>query len=208
MRTLFGTGSIIRFDDAMQRLRPYINPKDLSPLQFQYVTRLWSENNYQFTCNLTSSYVETEITCPHTGNCGATRIRRSRLPSPPPAWTFLDMPAPSQPVLFGSLLKSASGKNMTPTILEKSLSNLSLTVGSGNDVPLTSAKYYSVGLTQLLNAYFTVMNGMYAITGGLYSRTAYYDDKNSTFMIPENSKYPEGSSWYQSLEREGLKGKA
>jgi hypothetical protein len=215
MRTLYGAGAIIQFNDTMRDRRRFSDPKDLAPLQFNYETRRWADSNYQLTCNLTSSYAETEITCPRSTSCMATKVRRSQLESPPPAWTYLDLSAPGQPVLFSRILESVDNHNFTPTILDKYLYDPESAIKPSKDLsslPLTSAENYSVHLGQLFNSYFTIMNGMYTIGGGLNNDTAYFWDQNMTFMIPENRRDvvldpPQPILWYQALDTGELKGK-
>lgn len=214
-----GTGAVIMFENTTQIRRAYSDPETLAPLQFSYSSRLWSENNLRLTCNLSSSYVETEITCPERSSCMATKVRRSRLDHPRTEWTQFDLSPAAPLVVFQALLNSVSGKLGWPTMLDRYMSNpdtvvtLGPTIGevTGSAVALTTNENYSVRLAQLLNSYFTIMGGMYTIAGGLDSETSYKDENATSFVPPENGRdldHEVGKVlWYQFVSPNNLSAK-
>ena len=204
-----GPGAVIMFDNETQMRRAYSDPEDLDQFQFRYLTRLWNMNNHQLDCNISTSYVETEINCLNSTLCMATKIRRSRLDTPPAAWTMLDLHWDNPTYLFTEVLNSVRGRSGWPTLLDRYMSNPdSLVKLSGNatlaSVPLTTEENYSVRMSQLLNSYFTIINGLYTIAGGLNNETADFTNKTASFMRPVNSKNdtrykPDEILWYQFL---------
>ena len=207
-----GTGAMVTYENATQMRRPSSDPETLGPLQFRYSTLLWTRNNHELDCNLSSSYVETEITCPEQTTCMATKVRRSRLGHPRNNWTQLDLhwETPSQFFLY--LLSSVSGKQGWPTTLDRYMSNPDtlITVDKldgryvGSALVLTSNENYSVRLAQLINSYWTIVGGMYMIAGGISNDTSYKDNTIS-FVPPEN---PRGVGiWYQFSSPANFTGK-
>lgn len=214
-----GSGATILVRNSTLEARKFQDPEDLPPLNFQYITRLWSENNYRLDCNLSSTYVEAEVTCLRSTSCMATKVRRSRLDSPPSAWTLLDMPTLDPYALFRELLNSATGKKFEPSILERYLGDpdsvlaaSDITSAEVKSLPLASLEgAYSARLGQLLNSFFTVMNGMYTTAGGLNNDSAYFWDKDASFVplkpLEDSTTDPQNQiSWYAMLD-EGRKGK-
>ena len=214
-----GTGAVIMFENMTQIRRAYSDPETLVPLQFSYSSRLWTENNLQLACNLSSSYVETEITCPERSSCMATKVRRSKLGHPRTEWTQLDLSPAAPLVVFQGLLSSVGGQLEWPTMLDRYMSNpdtvitLGPTFGEhvGSAVSLTTDENYSVRLAQLINSYFTIMSGMYTIAGGLDNETSYHDEDATSFVPPENGRdldHEVGKVlWYQFVSPNNLSAK-
>ncbi|KAF3044718.1 hypothetical protein E8E12_009713 [Didymella heteroderae] len=78
-------------------------------------------------------------------------------------------------------------------------------------LPLSAEDVYAIRLSQLLNSYFTVINGVYTVAGGLSNKTAYWD-QSDTFVPAVNSREgpnyePDGILRYQYLAPTELKGK-
>jgi hypothetical protein len=202
-----GPGAVIMFDNETQIRRAFSDPEDLDQFQFRYLTGFWFENNHQLNCNLSTSYVETEIKCPNVTSCMATKVRRSRLDTPPAAWTMLDLHPVNPRYFFQELLDRVGGRPGRPTLLDMYLSNPDSFIRPSRkntlpSVPLTTEENYSVRMGQLLNSYFTIMNGQYAITEGLNNDTADFRNKTASFMFPVNSKNdtrykPNETLWYQ-----------
>lgn len=218
MTQFWGPSALIYVSTEALAQRRNSDPRLLSPLKFQYLTRIWGENKYRLNCTLLSSYVKTQINYPLSTTCMATKVRRSRFEAPPPAWTLLDMPVIESGVLFTQILDSGRGKNQTPTAIDKYMSNPDLVIRPGDEsiiaadgLPYTTKENYSIRLTQLFNSYFTIMNGMYTIAVGLDDRTGYFWDRNMTF-VPQ--KFPDPSapyprwSWFDLLDDGKLTGKA
>ena len=133
----------------------------------------------------------------------AVRVRRSQLPAPPKNWTMLDLHYNHPQVFFRQFLNSSSGKAGWPTLLDRFISEPTSIIALSEDlgsVPLTTAELYSVRMSQLLNSFFTVMNGVYTIAGGFSNATAYWNE-SSSFIPPINSKEspiynPDEILWY------------
>jgi hypothetical protein len=207
-----GTGAVVTYENATQMRRSSSDPETLGPLQFRYSTLLWSLNNHDLDCKLSSSYVETEITCPERTTCMATEVRRSKLGHPRTDWTQFDLhwETPSQFFLY--LFSSVSGRYGWPTMLDRYMSDpdtlitLDQAFGErvGSALVLTSEENYSVRLAQLMNSYWTIVGGMYTIAGGISNSTSYKDNITS-FVPPEN---PRGAGiWYQFSSPVNLTGK-
>jgi hypothetical protein len=64
------------------RLRDTVASEAALPLKIKYVP-LYS-NNFTLTCNVTQSYIETEIQCPTASTCAPNKIRRTKLDQFPP----------------------------------------------------------------------------------------------------------------------------
>lgn len=214
MVNITGVGAIFAFDNARQMGRAYSDPEILPPLQFQYSTRNWNSNNHDLNCALTSSYVETQITCLDIAPCTATRVRRSKVHHPPPNWTYLDLHPDSPGVLFREILSSIGGRPSWATVLDRYLSdpNSVLTLSKKIDVvSLTTKENYSIRLAQLLNSYFTIMGGMYTIAGGLNNATAFKDDNTTSFVPLVNDRNSTAGAsrilWYQFKPPTDLRGR-
>jgi hypothetical protein len=167
--------------------RRNITPNDMRPYQFSYVTWQYS-NDFRLDCNITASYVESRIVCQHVTDCKVNGVRRSKLPHLPENFTLLDIFYYNSGLVFGTMLASFGGDENAATLLDRYLSNPNLDVSDKSmyRVNATTEGNYSVRLMQVLNSYWTGVNGLYAITGGLSNDTAYYWD-NTTFFIPDNT---------------------
>lgn len=197
-----GTGAVVTYENATQMRRSTSDPETLGPLQFRYSTLLWRRNNHELDCNLSSSYVETEITCSERTSCMATKVRRSKLGHPPTDWTQFDLHSGTPRAFFSYLFTSVSGRYGWPTMLDRYLSDpdtlITLDRASGERVgsalALTSEENYSIRLAQLMNSYWTIVGGLYTIAGGISNVTSDGDNRTS-FVPPEN---PRGAGlWYQ-----------
>lgn len=108
---------------------------------------------------------------------------------------------------------SVSSKILTPSPLERYLADPNSTIQPIEleaKVPLTTEENYFIRMGQLINSYFTIMKGLYTITGGLNSQTSYLGAENDSFMLQENLHTNDSFSWYhlpQDLNMTGLSGK-
>ena len=108
---------------------------------------------------------------------------------------------------------SVSSKILTPSPLERYLADPNSTIQPIEleaKVPLTTEENYSIRMGQLINSYFTIMNGLYTIIGGLNNQTSYLGAENDSFMLQENLHTNDSFSWYhlpQDLNMTGLSGK-
>ncbi|KAH6643779.1 hypothetical protein C7974DRAFT_5317 [Boeremia exigua] len=165
------------------RSRMSKNLTEIGTFKFSYITATYKDDDYRLDCNITNSYVETAVVCPSMRECRAGKVRRSQLNHFPEQWTMLDTFWFNAYMIFDDLLKSSSGDHMAPTMVDRYLSSpdLAVTDASMYNVSSTTETNYSIRLGQLLNAYFTGMNGLYAITGGLTNSTAYFWDNEQSF---------------------------
>lgn len=164
--------------DSVQ-MRNDILPERTLPLRIKYVPLY---KNFLLECNITSTYVETEIVCPTQSNCAATRVRRSQLDHFPAAWTLLDLSWRTPPLTFEGMLEG-SGRARLPQLFDRYLADPDMVYSMGIDVPEASEEEYTVRFGQTLNAFFTSLNGFVAITTGINNDTAYFWDNNHTFTL-------------------------
>ncbi|KAF3044717.1 hypothetical protein E8E12_009687 [Didymella heteroderae] len=174
-----------------QKSRTDVDLRDLKPLTLRYAANTRKEDrDFTLTCQVTGSYAETEVICPRSSTCAATRVRRSKLSQLPANWTFLDAHQENLGLLGNFLNSSASEENKV-NLIDRYLSDPSMKINPSNldyVEKRTSEENYSIRLGQLLNSYFTASNGLYAITGGIgvnnSNDTVYRWDSNQSF-IPE-----------------------
>ncbi|KAF5854573.1 hypothetical protein GGP41_007339 [Bipolaris sorokiniana] len=165
--------------------RETILPELVSPLKLKYVP-LYS-SNFTLTCDMTQSYVETEIRCPTSSTCAARRIRRSTLDHFPAPWTYLDISWQSPRLLFQGILNSiARGSNHYPQLFDRYLTDPDLSNSNFANLSPTTEEQYTIRLGQMLNTYFSCLSGFFAITAGINNDTAYYWDSNQTFELSPN----------------------
>jgi len=189
-----GSGSMLFWDipdpsmlvnTSQESSRDRVLPETASPLRIKYVPLYRS--NFTLTCDVTQSYVETEIQCPTPSTCAAMRIRRSKLDHSPAAWTLLDISWRSPKLLFEGILKPfAAGKYRYPQLFDRYLADPDLMNSNYANVSQTTEDKYTIRLGQMLNTYFASLNGFFAITAGITNDTAYSWDNNQTFKLPPN----------------------
>lgn len=195
-QTFVGTSAGI----LTQYERTNIEIDKLKPLTFKYAANTESTvHDFILTCQVTGSYVETEIICQRSSSCAATRVRRSNLKHLPNNWTFLDAHSTNLD-LFGGFLNSSISETNSVTLVDRFLSDPVMRIDPTklNYVPKqTSEDDYSIRLGQLLNSYFTASNGLYAISGGITEDTAYWWDSNQSFIPDRNDgqRRSNGSLW-------------
>jgi hypothetical protein len=158
----------------------------LKPFNFTYV------GSFDLDCDLTTTYVETEVSCVAGSTCQATKVRRSQLNSLPPAWTAFDSSMHNW-ILFAEGFMSVLGELKTSpwalTLFERYLLNPRLSIqNSGSEDTQDPTKItneeYSHRFGQLLNSYSTCMNGIYALTEGINNKTSYFWDDNISCAPP------------------------
>jgi hypothetical protein len=177
MPTLWDANSL----DSTQLLRDRISPEAASPLRIKYVPLYRS--NITLDCNVTSTYVETEVLCPTSSNCAAIRVRRSNLNHFQSGWTLLDVSWETLPLVMEGMLKNFDGQISYPQLFDRYLSDPNLTYSNHANVSQTTEDKYTIRLGHMLNAYFTCLNGFFAITAGISNDTAYFHDNNHTFTM-------------------------
>jgi hypothetical protein len=175
----------IRFNMSRDSQRDRVSPEKASPLKLKYVPQYHS--NFALLCDITQSYVETEIRCPTPSTCAASRIRRSRLDHFPAAWTQLDISQRLPDLIFnGMLAPFVSGKLFYPQLFDRYLADPDLSNSNYANVSQTTEDKYTIRLGQMLSTYFSCLNGFFAITSGINNDTAYFWDNNQTFKLPPN----------------------
>jgi hypothetical protein len=178
--------------NSSQLRRDRLLPETASPLRISYVPLYRS--NFTLVCNVTQSYIETEIRCPTPSTCAASRVRRSKLSHFPPAWTLLDLSWRTLPHLFQGMLENFdNGKLNNPQLIDRYLSDPNLISSNYANVTRTTEEKYTIRLGQMLNAYFACLNGFFAITAGINNETAYFGDNNHTFTLQPET--PGNSLW-------------
>ncbi|KAM0170890.1 hypothetical protein ACHAPF_008633 [Botrytis cinerea] len=147
-------------------------------------------------CTITSTYVEVVVTCRSSSTCTITKIRRSRLSNPPAAYSLLETKMKPFPNPYGGnnnwWLFSANFVNSIndygasdTTVVQGYLLNpdnpLSSSMGINgvrNDKSTVTNDVYAERLGQLMNTYWTCMNGLHAISGGMTTATAFMPGAN------------------------------
>jgi hypothetical protein len=160
--------------------RDRVSPETVSPLKIKYIP-IYYRSNFTLTCNLTQSYIEAEVRCPTRSTCASTRIRRSELNHPPPAWTLLDLSWRTPSLVFESMLANFDGELFYPQLFDRYLSDPYLNNSNYANVSQTFEDKSTIRLGQMLNAYFACLNGFFAISAGINNDTAYFWDNNQTF---------------------------
>lgn len=190
-----GEGAIIWWTDNTTH-RATMAPDDLKPFVFPYSLNEYDAVKGLIQCAMETSYVEVNIACPTSLTCAASKIRRSRMPHPPPAYTQLDLGL-MLPEEYGSTWEVLAKSYIT------SCSNYALSTTPPNEVflltsenPTTSkivkpsepvsAHAIATRLGQLLNAYWTWIHGRISIPGGLSDQTSYV---NNTISWPYQDTY-------------------
>lgn len=102
-------------------------------------------------------------------------------------WTLLDI-APGPPdLLFRGMLKSfTDGQDSFPQLFDRYLADPDLISSNYSEVSQTTEDKYTIWLGQMLNTYFSCLNGFFAITTGINNDTAQFGDNNQTFKLPPN----------------------
>jgi len=144
-------------------------------------------------CAVTNTYVETAVFCPFNSPCRATKVRRSRLTSPPPEWTYFDMPGRESSrydffKAFVALAANATGiypgARISKTVFDKYLLDQSLRTlsDSGDEQEHTpSNEEYSIRMAQLLSSYFLCSGGTHTLINGINPKTSFWDS-DQTFV--------------------------
>lgn len=163
-------------------IRVVMNPAELTPRTFSYNMQSIGGS----FCSVTTSYVECEVGC-ITGNCSVSKIRRSRLPHLPPAFTF-DAYVRTWGDFASDFVSSIVGHpgEWTPvqSYIVKPEDPLAIQTANGYSFPnittSVSNETFSVRLGQLMNGYWNCLNGRHVISSGLSPDTAFIDGKNYT----------------------------
>ncbi|KAF1929841.1 uncharacterized protein M421DRAFT_91623 [Didymella exigua CBS 183.55] len=190
-----GPGAVAMFENITQLRRSRVDPKTLAHFQFQYLTRDWKMNNHRLECNVSNSYVETEAVCQYSTSCVPTNVRRYQLDLLPQNLTMMELSWRTPRVLFEQMLESVTAKSGWPSILDRYLDNPRSHLEEAADpavAELNTSDNYSVRMAHLMNSYFTILNGLYAITAGLtaHKQPIMTDLWNATFIPSLNSAGP------------------
>ncbi|TGO84120.1 hypothetical protein BPOR_0547g00090 [Botrytis porri] len=181
-----GSGaSIWSFDNNTERVN--LDPASLTPRTFTYFS--WGPTAGS-NCTITSSNVEVTVTCRSSSTCVINKIRRSRLSHPPPAYSLLEIktkPFPNPPgtnnnwwLFSAHFVNSMSDYGASDTTadqeyffnLDDPLSSSMGINGVRYNAPIVANDVYAERLGQLMNTYWTCMNGLHTIFGGMTTMTA------------------------------------
>ena len=171
--------------NSTSKQRDRIPPELITALRIRYVP-LYADD-FLLDCNITSTYVETEIQCPTPLNCTSTKVRRSKLDQFPPAWTLLDVSWRTLDLVIPRMLDNFDGKLFYPQLFDRYLSDPYMTESNWINVSQTTEEKYTIRLGQMFNSYFACVNGFFAITSGINNDTAYAWDNNQTFTMQRGS---------------------
>jgi hypothetical protein len=164
------------------RSRDRMSPETVPALKIKYVPT-YHRSNFTLTCNVTQSYVEAEIRCPTPSTCASSRIRRSRLDHFPPNWTLLDLSWRTPSLLFGGMLANFNHDNDSSSqLFDRYLSNPYTISPYSPRLTQATKDMATIRLGQMINAYFSCLNGFRAITTGINDETAYFWDNDQTFI--------------------------
>jgi hypothetical protein len=169
-----------------------MSPETITPLEIQYVPTYMS-SGFTLACNVTQSYIEAEIRCPTPSTCASNRIRRSTLNHPPSAWTLLDLSRRTPSLLFKGLLATSRGNYLFPQLIDRYLSDPYQLYSNLSDISPATEDKYTIRLGQMLNAYFSCLNGFFAVSAGINNGTAYFWDNNQTFAMKQKVLRGDGS---------------
>jgi hypothetical protein len=144
-------------------------------------------NDTTLECNITNTYVETEIWCPTPSTCAATRIRHSKLNHFSLAWPFLDISCRTLPLTLQRMVNNfLKGRYCYPQLFDRHLSNPNPTYSNYAEVTQNTEEEYTIRLGHLLNSYFTFLNDFFTIIAGINNVTAYFWDDKQTFAMQRN----------------------
>ncbi|KAF2165882.1 hypothetical protein M409DRAFT_66856 [Zasmidium cellare ATCC 36951] len=187
-----GLGNILLLDYA-PRAANKTNCRG-SPYDPAYVPRVlaynsWDPSSAQFgaLCTIWTSYVELETQCTSITNCSVTAIRNSTQVHPTPAWTMLDGPEDACNWYIWFLAQFVDTVNVkrsgTSTPVQGYLLDPNSPASPLLDKPMTSVpkKTFAVRLAQLLNTYWSITAGPYAVPYGFAgdidnTNVDYYDE--------------------------------
>jgi hypothetical protein len=185
-KVFFGTGAVIwSNDDSIQRWHDYTNLANLTTLQprtFFYASRGPTGLSQ---CSITTTYVEAEIACNTT--CAVARLRRSHLPTNlPPAFMQIDNYPNGWEDFSSAFVTSVIGHPETPTPVQiylyepENAFSAAMWTSSIQTIPPITSDVYAARLGLQINTYWGLMNGMYAIPGGIGPTTALVAGSNNT----------------------------
>lgn len=143
----------------------------LDPREFSYHGFCGPTGSGDFgaLCKMTTTYVEVELKCVGA-LCTASRIRRSNLEHPMPAWTILDTKCRWWGDFIRSLLATIEVKTSgLPTLIDGYLLDPDSHVSPLLDLPCTSVgnETFAFRLAQLLNAFWLITAAPWVIPYGL-----------------------------------------
>lgn len=157
---------------------------DLRPREFSYQ---WSGPTQRSDCRMTTTYVEARIVCPTSSSCSVAKIRRSRSPHPPVAFTLIDIYFQGWEIYSGRFVDSIRGRQGYPTAVQNYLLNptnpldgayINGGYAPGRLADRPSNEVYAIRLSQMMNTWWDHMNGMHAIPDGMTPETAFMEGSN------------------------------
>jgi hypothetical protein len=184
-------GSVHWSDNAMMRAET--DQEDLAP--FEIITDKISRRIDSSRCLVTTTYVEVAVACQTYATCASSKIRRSRLPHPLPAYTQLDSHGGD---MWNNTLHGLMNADTTTYVNDISI--MSRFFGPPETINSTfttelQTKTFGTMFGQILNAYWICLNGYQAIVDGIEER--------STTALTTDVSWP-----YQDSRTRGCVGQA
>ncbi|KAI1343196.1 hypothetical protein F5Y15DRAFT_427633 [Xylariaceae sp. FL0016] len=169
--------------------RQQTNPDDMaSPRWFHH--QWWgSPTNMSSNCSITTTYVEADVTCATSSQCAVSRLRRSRAPHPPAAYTLIDSHPTNWAMYAYAFVSSFTGHPLSPTPVQRYLFDPETPfqwafgdsdAGKVSKDMLPSNEVFAARLGQLMNTYWSCMNGMRVIPGGVTPSTVHMQGTNTS----------------------------
>jgi hypothetical protein len=178
---------------ANTTLRAITDQEDLAP--FEIITDKISRRIDSSRCLVTTTYVEVAVACQTYATCASSKIRRSRLPHPLPAYTQLDSHGGD---MWNNTLHGLMNADTTTYVNDISI--MSRFFGPPETINSTfttelQTKTFGTMFGQILNAYWICLNGYQAIVDGIEER--------STTALTTDVSWP-----YQDSRTRGCVGQA
>jgi hypothetical protein len=142
----------------------------LKPMNFTYLD--WGMTGVS-QCLLATTYIEARVQCSSVSACGVSRLRRSRLDHPVPGFTLLDTPSSgafqNTDIFFQHFIQLMAGHPSQASPVQNYLiipdNPVPYVMESENHIP--SNEVFATRLGQLMNGYWSCLQGYYTITAGI-----------------------------------------
>ncbi|OTA85288.1 hypothetical protein M434DRAFT_82742, partial [Hypoxylon sp. CO27-5] len=155
-----------------------------------FIRHSWwnSPTNMTSNCSITTTYVEVDIACGASSTCAVSRLRRSQLTHPPAAFTLIDISLHGWDMFANYFVNAMTGHETYPTAAQYYLVDPANPLDAYPDPDFSTADHptndvYAARLGQLVNTYWTCINGMHAIPGGMTPKTAYMKGTETSSSI-------------------------
>ncbi|TVY45618.1 hypothetical protein LSUB1_G000132 [Lachnellula subtilissima] len=170
-------------DNDTQRHDADVNT--LEPRQIGYQS--WFPPVVASQCTMATTYVEVKIHCDSPSNCAASKLRRSHQPHLPPAYILIDHDWQGWRQFAVNFITAFPGHDDYATVATSYIVEPDdpLTYVEAFSMPTAPSKpltteVFEQRFGQLLNTYWTCLNGMHAVTNGMTPTTAYMQGTNTS----------------------------